>query len=60
VSSLVDTWIVLETVRSGGERNHVLNIVKSRGMAHSNQTASTGSPTPGCTLLTRTLVPAAW
>ncbi len=39
VSSLVDTWIVLEVVTSGGERNRVLNIVKSRGMPHSNQTA---------------------
>jgi circadian clock protein KaiC len=38
ISSLVDTWIVLELVRSGGERNRTLSIVKSRGMAHSNQT----------------------
>jgi len=37
VSSLIDTWIVLDVVRSGGERNRVLSIVKSRGMAHSNQ-----------------------
>lgn len=37
VSSLIDTWLMLETVHSGGERNRVLTIIKSRGMAHSNQ-----------------------
>jgi len=37
VSSLMDTWIVLRDVESNGERNRVLHIVKSRGMAHSNQ-----------------------
>jgi circadian clock protein KaiC len=39
ISSLIDTWIMLETVESGGERNRLLTIVKSRGMAHSNQKA---------------------
>jgi circadian clock protein KaiC len=39
ISSLIDTWLVLEVFRSGGERNRILNIVKSRGMAHSNQTS---------------------
>jgi len=34
---LIDTWLTLSAVRSGGERNRVLSIVKSRGMAHSNQ-----------------------
>jgi circadian clock protein KaiC len=38
ISSLIDTWLMLEVVRSGGERNRIMNIVKSRGMAHSNQT----------------------
>jgi circadian clock protein KaiC len=37
ISSLIDTWLVLAIVRSGGERNRTLTIVKSRGMAHSNQ-----------------------
>jgi circadian clock protein KaiC len=37
ISSLIDTWIMLEIVSSGGERNRTLTIVKSRGMAHSNQ-----------------------
>jgi circadian clock protein KaiC len=37
ISSLVDTWLLLQVVRSGGERNRTLTIIKSRGMAHSNQ-----------------------
>ncbi|HEY5871030.1 MAG TPA: circadian clock protein KaiC [Candidatus Tectomicrobia bacterium] len=37
VSSLIDTWLVLRDVESGGERNRGLMILKSRGMAHSNQ-----------------------
>lgn len=37
ISSLIDTWVVLDNDHAGGERNRVLQIVKSRGMAHSNQ-----------------------
>ena len=37
VSSLMDTWLMLATIESSGERNRGLQIVKSRGMAHSNQ-----------------------
>ena len=37
VSSLIDTWLVLRDIESGGERNRGLMILKSRGMAHSNQ-----------------------
>jgi circadian clock protein KaiC len=37
VSSLVDTWILLRDVESGGERNRTLFILKSRGMPHSSQ-----------------------
>jgi circadian clock protein KaiC len=37
VSSLVDTWILLRDIELGGERNHGLYILKSRGMPHSNQ-----------------------
>jgi len=37
ISSLIDTWLVLNVVRSAGERNRTLTIVKSRGMDHSNQ-----------------------
>ncbi len=37
ISSLIDTWILLRDIESSGERNRGLYIVKSRGMAHSNQ-----------------------
>ncbi|MBI5531343.1 MAG: circadian clock protein KaiC [Deltaproteobacteria bacterium] len=37
ISSLIDTWLLLQVVRSGGERNRTLAIIKSRGMRHSNQ-----------------------
>ena len=37
VSSLMDTWMVLKDIEGQGERNRGLTIVKSRGMAHSNQ-----------------------
>lgn len=37
VSSLVDTWILLRAVETGGERNRLLFVLKSRGSAHSNQ-----------------------
>jgi circadian clock protein KaiC len=37
VSSLMDTWLLLETIEVGGERNRVLYVLKSRGMGHSNQ-----------------------
>jgi len=37
VSSLMDTWIILRDTEYGGERNRQLHVVKSRGMAHSNQ-----------------------
>lgn len=37
VSSLIDTWLLLLSVESNGERNRVFHLLKSRGMAHSNQ-----------------------
>jgi len=37
VSSLMDTWLLLRDIELGGERNRSLYILKSRGMAHSNQ-----------------------
>lgn len=37
ISSLVDTWILLRDVELNGERNRCLYVLKSRGMAHSNQ-----------------------
>lgn len=37
VSSLMDTWILLRSLEQNGERNRGLDVIKSRGMAHSNQ-----------------------
>jgi circadian clock protein KaiC len=37
LSSLMDTWLLLREIESGAERNRVLHLLKSRGMAHSNQ-----------------------
>jgi circadian clock protein KaiC len=37
VSSLMDTWLLLRDAVNGAERNRFLQVVKSRGMAHSNQ-----------------------
>jgi circadian clock protein KaiC len=37
ISSVIDTWLLLRDIDSGGERNRCLSILKSRGMAHSNQ-----------------------
>ncbi|MBK1724755.1 circadian clock protein KaiC [Thiocystis violacea] len=38
ISSLIDTWLLLQAIDTNGERNRSLAILKSRGMAHSNQT----------------------
>jgi circadian clock protein KaiC len=38
VSSITDTWVVLGDVRSGSSRHRAITIVKSRGMAHSDET----------------------
>ena len=37
ISSLMDTWILVRDIESGGERNRGLYVLKSRGLAHSNQ-----------------------
>ena len=37
VSSLMDTWLLVRNIETGGERNRLLFVLKSRGMAHSNQ-----------------------
>ena len=37
ISALIDTWLILRDIEIGGERNRALSILKSRGMAHSNQ-----------------------
>ncbi|HEV8337051.1 MAG TPA: circadian clock protein KaiC [Candidatus Polarisedimenticolia bacterium] len=37
ISSLIDTWILMRDIELGGERNRGIYVLKSRGMAHSNQ-----------------------
>jgi circadian clock protein KaiC len=37
ISSLVDTWLLVRNIESGGERNRGLYILKARGIGHSNQ-----------------------
>jgi circadian clock protein KaiC len=37
ISSLMDTWILLRHIETNGERNRGIWVLKSRGMAHSNQ-----------------------
>jgi circadian clock protein KaiC len=37
MSSLMDTWLLLRNVELNGERNRLIFVLKSRGMAHSNQ-----------------------
>lgn len=37
ISSIMDTWILLRDIEHNGERNRGLYVLKSRGMAHSNQ-----------------------
>jgi circadian clock protein KaiC len=37
ISSLVDAWLQLRNIEVDGERNRLLYVLKSRGMAHSNQ-----------------------
>ena len=37
ISSLIDTWLLVKDIEIGGERNRGMYILKSRGMAHSNQ-----------------------
>ncbi|MDB5890800.1 MAG: KaiC 1 [Polaromonas sp.] len=37
VSSLMDTWMLLSNLVANGERTRTLQVLKSRGMPHSNQ-----------------------
>ena len=37
ISSLMDSWLLVRNLETNGERNRGLYILKSRGMAHSNQ-----------------------
>ena len=37
ITSIIDTWLMLQDIEIGGERNRGLYVLKSRGMEHSNQ-----------------------
>ena len=37
ISSLMDTWLLVRFLEANGERDRLLYLLKSRGMAHSNQ-----------------------
>jgi len=37
ISSLIDTWFFVRDMELSGERNRCIYVLKSRGMAHSNQ-----------------------
>jgi circadian clock protein KaiC len=37
VSSLMDSWLLLTNLEANGERTRTLQVLKSRGMEHSNQ-----------------------
>jgi circadian clock protein KaiC len=51
VSSLTDTWILLRDIELDGERNRCLYVLKSRGMAHSNQLREFVMTTEGIRLI---------
>lgn len=51
VSSLMDAWLLLRNLESNGERNRGLFVLKSRGMAHSNQIREFVLTTHGVQLL---------
>ncbi|WP_418317061.1 circadian clock protein KaiC [Piscinibacter sakaiensis] len=37
VSSLMDSWIMMSNLENNGERTRTLQVIKSRGMSHSNK-----------------------
>jgi circadian clock protein KaiC len=37
ISSLMDTWLMLANIEANGERTRTIQVLKSRGMPHSNQ-----------------------
>jgi circadian clock protein KaiC len=58
VSSLMDTWIDLKSIETNGERNRTIDIVKTRGMFHSNQVREFKLTNEGIKLLDVYLGPA--
>ena len=54
----MDTWILLRDIESSGERNRGLFVLKSRGMAHSNQIREFRMTNKGIELIDAYLGPA--
>jgi circadian clock protein KaiC len=52
ISSLMDTWLLLRNTETGGSRKRLLQILKSRGMAHSSQVCEFELGDRGISLLT--------
>jgi circadian clock protein KaiC len=51
ISSLIDTWIFARDVELNGERNRCIHVLKSRGMANSNQVREFSMSKEGIRLL---------
>jgi len=51
ISSFMDTWLVLRNTEANGERIRTLDVLKSRGMPHSNQVREFVFTTKGLKLL---------
>ena len=51
ISSLIDTWIVLQSFEVAGERNRAISVRKSRGTPHSNQIREFEISNRGLTLI---------
>jgi circadian clock protein KaiC len=51
ISSLIDTWILLQGFDVAGERNRAISVRKSRGTAHSNQIREFVISSRGLTLI---------
>lgn len=51
ISSLVDTWLLVRDIELNGERNRAIHVLKSRGMAHSNQVREFLVTTQGVNLI---------
>ncbi|MGD9973748.1 MAG: circadian clock protein KaiC [Desulfatirhabdiaceae bacterium] len=52
ISSLMDTWLLLRNVETGDSRKRFLQIIKSRGMAHSSQVCEFELGDRGISLIT--------
>jgi circadian clock protein KaiC len=52
LTSLMDTWIKLMDIDANGERNHVIYVMKARGLSHSSQVREYRITNSGVKLIT--------